>query len=153
MNGWKITLEILGGNADAAVSHGQHRVVAALFQRHRDRATWLGELRRVLDQVTDDLAQASRIPVDVQRGGRENERQHVAPLVDEWLDRLNRVPHDCPEIDTFGAKLDHAATDARQVHKLVHKSQKHLRLCIDRLDQFEVLRTGVAFSQQVDVRG
>ena len=69
---------------------------------------------------------------------------------DEWLERVNRVPYDRDEIETFRPDLNQAATDTRQVQEFVHESQECLRLGIDRLEQFDGCGIRVALAQQVD---
>ena len=71
-------------------------------------------------------------------------------FVDEWLERVHRVPCDRDEIETFRPDLNQAATDARQVEEFVHESQECLRLGIDRLEQFDGCGILVALPQQVD---
>ena len=134
------SLQILGVNADAVVAHGQHRFVAALFERDGDPAARLGVLGGILDQVADDLSQSARIATDVQRAAGRTSDTHVPSFFDEWLERVHRVSYDRGQIETFRPDLNQAVTDARQVQELVHESQECLRLGIDRLEQFDALR-------------
>ena len=129
--------QVFGGNADAIVPHGQHRFGTALFERDGDAAARLGVLRRILDQIADDLAQSARITLDVHGRSRQHERHHVTSLLDERLERVHRVAGDRGHIEMFRPDLNQAVANARQVQEVVH-------------EQFPGGRVRVALPQQVD---
>ena len=114
-----------GRHPHAVIGDFQCQRIGAGGKRHRDPATGGRVLRRVVDQVRDDLHQAFVVAVDGARLVRQVERQQLVLAGDRKIDLLNRIMNDRVEQDRFLVQLDEAARDARHVEQVVDR-QRHV---------------------------
>jgi len=82
--------ELVGGNADARVLDGNHRIAALPLGGQPDAAPTLGILGGVVQQVHEDLGQPGQVRFEWDRVGRENDDEFVAEPFDERPARLDR---------------------------------------------------------------
>ncbi|SAK70290.1 hypothetical protein AWB77_02938 [Caballeronia fortuita] len=88
-------------DADAAVAHGDAHFVAKLFRFDRDLAVFETVLRRVRQQIAEDLRDPHVVADDVKRRIRQLHRELVPLSVERGLHGLDGGRNRRREIDRF----------------------------------------------------
>src|SRR6185295_14277258 len=57
------SVDILGKNTDPGITHAQHGFAATPRELQRNAATGLGVLRRVVQQIRQDLSETGEVPL------------------------------------------------------------------------------------------
>src|SRR5262249_57437136 len=113
-----------GGDADAAVADPDHGFVALPLHDQGNLAARPGVLGGVVQQVHQDLLEASRVGVDVDRLRGEGDHQPVILRLDERAHRVDGVVHRPGQLHRLLAELDPTAGDPADVEQVVdHASQ------------------------------
>ena len=84
----------VGPNADAVVPHPQRHLILLALDDHVDPPAWLRVLRRVRDEIGDDLHEARRVPLDVRVVRRQLNADRVRPFVNQLTHALDGALHD-----------------------------------------------------------
>lgn len=137
------------GDAHAVVRDGELDLVVGGAGRDADVAAAGGVLRRVRQQVRDDLRQAHWIRIDDQARARHVHGERVALFSDQHCRRLHGAADDGRELHRRLLQLDFAARDARDVQQVVHEVQDSLELSFDD-DDF--LGLGFSILEQLERR-
>ncbi len=89
------------------------------FHREPDVTVPLGELARVVQEVTHDLRQSSRVGVHVHRNRRQHDRQFLTSPFGDRASGFHCVVDDRRHLDPLSAKVDLAAADPTRVEQIV----------------------------------
>ena len=109
----------LGGDPDAGVAHTNHDVASIAVRGHEDPAALPGVLRRVVQEVADDLGEASQVAEYAQRVGRDLDGQRVVPCVDQRAARLDGARDDRRDLDRLAPEVDLPLRDAGDVEQVL----------------------------------
>src|SRR4051812_18789626 len=93
----------------------------------------LGELRRVVQQVEDDLREAGGIRVYADRLGVDVYFERMSRGFDVRPRRFHGVEQDRRQLDRLLAQLDLASRDAGDIEKVVHQPRHVPPLPVDDL--------------------
>ena len=122
-------------DADAIVPHRQRAgAVVAALELDRALTAWIRVLRRIGEQVDDDLFEAHGVAHDGDDIARQRDRDLVTPLFNQGLDRIDRA------IDQFAERLRHLlqlelpVRDPRHVEQFVDDANEVLGLPIENVD-------------------
>ena len=143
----------VGGNPHSRVFHLDHGVRIFACHRQRNAPAGLHELRRVVQDVADDLHQASLVAVDAEQILRQVQRQLVAAGVDEWTCGLHSPGDHGVEQHPLTLERDHPAGDARHVEQVVDETHEMLHLPLDHFARAHAVGFGqVPLPQQLNGR-
>ena len=116
------------------------------LDREPDATAAVGELAGVVQQIADDLRQASRVGVQVHRRLRQRDRQFLTHAFAQRTDGFHGVVDDRRQFDALLAKLHLAAADAAHVeqvidqpHHLADLPLQHVHRGIDRMVESSVV--------------
>ena len=94
-------------------------------------SAFLGVLGRVVQQVGQDLGHANRVGIDLDRPGRQRDREPMAVSIDDRAAGLHGVGDDHGHIDHFLLEPDLAPGDPGDLQQIVHKLRQLLDLVVD----------------------
>ena len=112
----------LGGDADAVVPHRHDDVAALLLARQPDATAPLGVLGALLSRLANTWASRVTVGVQVDRLGRQRDRQFVARRLDQRAAGFHGVLHRRRQVDPLLAQFDLAVGDAGHVEQVVHEA-------------------------------
>jgi hypothetical protein len=95
----------------------------------------LGIFDGVVEKIGEDLREAHRIGVDVERFGRRRHRQGMAAAFERGLRGFDGVGDGVAQIDARPAQLDLPARDARHLKQIVDQPDEMLRLTVDHAEE------------------
>src|SRR5262249_17235265 len=119
----------LDRDPDPRILHPKDGVGAFLGDTDSDAAATRCVLERVVEQVADDLLQASRVTVNEDRPSR---RLHLVSGAPSFaLQNLEGLAHDLVEVDGFALQNDLPDGDAGDVEDIVEQAAEMSRLSAD----------------------
>jgi hypothetical protein len=126
-------IENCGLDPRSVVTDVQRRASVAGLDRDADVSGRRGELRRVLEEVAENLRHPGPVPVDPDRAGRDVEAQGEPALLEHGPVVVARAPHDLPQIEPLAVQLDLPLRDACGVEQVVHEPGEVRELAADDL--------------------
>src|SRR6185369_9992749 len=142
--------QLTGLDAHAMIPHTNINGIALRLDDHLDALAFARELRRVVDQVGEDLGETYRIGIHREAFRRKDQGEPLMPVVDEGLHRLHRRAQNTAEVDRLLPDLEAIVVDAADVEQVVDEAREvgglsdddvvrppHLR--IDRRRELEAL--------------
>ena len=125
--------EHLGGDAHAVVADRHDRAAITFLGRHGDSSALRRVLRRVVQEIGEDLAQAHRIPVNGDWRVEGMNRQTVPGCVDERPADVDRVSNDPDQIGMLAMERDLSAGDPRDLQQVVDEPDHVIDLALHHL--------------------
>jgi hypothetical protein len=122
-----------GRDADAVVRHGDERLGALPLGAHAQVAAGLGVVRRVVEQVREDLRQPHGVGVEPDRLAGQRHDELVLPALDRGAARLDRRGDHVRELDASAAQLETPVRDARDIEQVLEQARHVADLPLDDL--------------------
>jgi len=129
-------------DADAMVAHANHRAIALDARVQLDLRALLAVLRRVVQQVGDDLREPREVAVQPQRLRERAHVQRLAACFEVRLRRLDAVRDHRIEVDLLALEHDLALADACDVEQLLDEPRHLAQLPIHDVRRPGELRVG-----------
>src|SRR5262245_1478434 len=107
--------EDVARDSNARVPDSDDRVVPFLLRRKPEPAAGVGELRRVVQQVRDDLRQTCRVSLDIKRFDGRSDAQLMPLFLDLPPAHIDRAREDGRNINPLLTELDRPASDPGNV--------------------------------------
>src|SRR5690606_8769345 len=133
----------LGLDPHAFVADAHDHVVAVSLTDELDPPFRVGVLRRVSEQVLDDLHEADRIGVEPYLLARCREAELLIPRSNRGTDGVDGLREDFRELDALATKLDPSAHDPRDVEEVVDQPNEVVDLPLHELDRLVVAAPGI----------
>jgi hypothetical protein len=92
---------------------------------------FVGVLRRIVQQVADDLDKPGLIAFQSHRPRRKRNGQMMPARLDQRAARLDRAVDDSREVERLARECDLTLRDARDVEQIVHQPRQVLRLALN----------------------